>query len=299
VRLEEILKRLRDGAQPDAKANLERFGITARQTYGWSIPALRELARETGRDHTLAQQLWATGILDARILASLVDEPDRVTPRQMEQWARDFDSWAVCDACCSNLFDRTPYAHVKVRAWSGRKEEFVKRASFALMAALAVHEKDGDDDTFRAFLPLVEREAGDARNFVKKAVNWALRQIGKRNPALRAAAIASAERIAAQGSPSARWIASDALKELTSDAVEKRQSRPAKAGAKSGTAKPRPARAAKGSARNGSSRRATPAGRAGAKARPRPQASRARAKAAPPARARSGRARPARSGRRS
>ena len=282
MRLEEILKRLRDGAQPDAKATLERFGITARQAYGWSVPALRELARETGRDHTLAQQLWATGILDARILAALVDEPERVTPRQMERWARDFDSWAVCDACCSNLFDRTPYAHVKVRAWSGRKEEFVKRAAFALMAALAVHEKDGSDDTFRAFLPLCEREAGDARNFVKKAVNWALRQIGKRNPALRAAAVASAERIAAQGSPSARWIAADALRELKSPAVEKRQ-----------------ARSAKGSARSGSSRRATPAGRTGAKARPRPPASRARAKAAPPAAARSGRARPARSGRRS
>jgi 3-methyladenine DNA glycosylase AlkD len=280
VRLEEILKRLRDGAQPDARAALERFGITARQAYGWSMPALRELARETGRDHTLAQQLWATGILDARILAALVDEPDRVTPRQMERWARDFDSWAVCDACCMHLFDRTPFAHVKVRAWSGRKEEFVKRAAFALMAALAVHEKDGGDDAFRAFLSLCEREAGDARNYVKKAVNWALRQIGKRNAALKAAAVASAERIAAQGSPSARWIASDALRELKA---------PAK----------RPAKAARGSARNGSSRRATPAGPAPAQARRRPPASRARAKAKSPAPARSGRARPARSARRS
>ena len=281
MRLEEILKRLRDGAQPDAKATLERFGITARQAYGWSAPALRELAREAGRDHTLAQQLWATGILDARILAALVDEPERVTPRQMERWARDFDSWAVCDACCSNLFDRTPYAHVKVRAWSGRKEEFVKRAAFALMAALAVHEKDGSDDTFRAFLPLCEREAGDARNFVKKAVNWALRQIGKRSPALRADAIASAERIAAQDSPSARWIAADALRELTSAAAAKGRG------------------AARGSGPSGSSRRATPPGRAGAKARPRPPASRARATAPSRAPARSGRARPARSGRRS
>jgi 3-methyladenine DNA glycosylase AlkD len=279
VRLEEILKRLRDGAQPDAKAALERFGITARQAYGWSVPALRELAREAGRDHTLAQQLWATGILDARILAALVDEPERVTPRQMERWARDFDSWAVCDACCMHLFDRTPYAHVKVRAWSGRKEEFVKRAAFALMAALAVHEQDGDD-AFRAFLPLCEREAGDARNYVKKAVNWALRQIGKRNAGLRAAAIASAERIAAQDSPSARWIAADALRELKSAAVAKRQT-------------------ARGSAPNGSSRRATPAGRGAAKAPPRRPASRARAKAPNPPPARSGRARPARSGRRS
>jgi 3-methyladenine DNA glycosylase AlkD len=276
VRLEEILKRLRDGAQPDAKATLERFGITARQAYGWSVPALRELARETGRDHTLAQQLWATGILDARILAALVDEPDRVTPRQMERWARDFDSWAVCDACCSNLFDRTPYAHVKVRAWSGRKEEFVKRAAFALMAALAVHDQQSGDDTFRAFLPLCEREAGDGRNFVKKAVNWALRQVGKRSAPLRAAAIATAERIAAQDSPSARWIAADALREL--------QGAP---------------KASRGSAPSGSSRRAKPAGRARAKARPRPPASRARATAATRPPARSGRARPARSGRRS
>jgi len=282
VRLEEILKRLRDGAQPDARASLERFGITARQAYGWAIPALRELARETGRDHTLAQQLWATGILDARILAALVDEPDRVTPRQMERWARDFDSWAVCDACCMHLFDRTPYAHVKVRAWSGRKEEFVKRAAFALMAALAVHEKDGSDETFRAFLPLCEREAGDARNFVKKAVNWALRQIGKRNASLRAAAIASAERIAAQGSASARWIGADALRELRSAAVAKRQGG-----------------AVRGSARSGSSLRATPVGRAGAKARPPRPASPAPAKAKRPAPARSGRARPARSSRRS
>jgi len=241
VRLEEILKRLRDGAQPDAKATLERYGITARQSYGWSAPALRELARETGRDHTLAQQLWATGILDARILAALVDEPDRVTPRQMERWARDFDSWAVCDACCSNLFDRTPYAHVKVRAWSGRKEEFVKRAAFALIAALAVHEKDGSDDAFRGFLPLCEREAGDARNFVKKAVSWAVRQVGKRNASLRASAVAAAERIGAQDSPSARWIAADALKELK----------------RAGAAK-RPARAARGSARSGSSPRGRP-----------------------------------------
>ena len=280
--LEQILKRLRDGAQPDARASLERFGITARQAYGWSMPALRELAREAGRDHTLAQQLWATGILDARILAALVDDPERVTPRQMERWARDFDSWAVCDACCMHLFDRTPYAHVKVRAWSGRKEEFVKRAAFALMAALAVHEPDGSDDAFRAFLPLCEREAGDARNFVKKAVNWALRQIGKRSPGLRTAAIASAERIAAQDSPSARWIAADALREL--------KSAPA--------AKERP-RTARGNGRNGSSRRATPAGRGTAKARPRRPASPARAKAPTHAPARSGRARPARSGRRS
>ena len=281
MRLEEILKRLRDGAQPDARAGLERFGITARQAYGWSMPALRELARETGRDHTLAQQLWATGILDARILAALVDEPERVTPRQMERWARDFDSWAVCDACCLHLFDLTPYAHVKVRAWSGRKEEFVKRAAFALMATLAVHEKDGTDATFLAFLPLCEREAGDARTYVKKAVNWALRQIGKRSSGLRAAALASARRIAAQGTPSARWIASDAVRELESAAAR------------------RPAKGARGSGPSGSSRPARPAGRAAATARPRRPASPAPARTKGPARARSGRARPARSARRS
>lgn len=283
MRLEEILKRLRDGAQPDAKATLERFGITARQSYGWSVPDLRDLAKEIGQDHTLAQQLWATGVLDARILASLVDEADRVTPRQMERWARDFDSWAVCDACCLNLFDRTPYAHAKIRAWSGRKEEFVKRAAFALLAAVAVHDKAASDDTLAAFLPLVEREAGDARNFVKKAVSWALRQIGKRNARLRAAAIACAERVSAQGTPSARFVATEALRELQSEAVEERQA----------------PRAARASGSSGSSRRATPPARPKAKATPRPPASRARAKAAPAAKARTAPARPARSGRRS
>jgi 3-methyladenine DNA glycosylase AlkD len=283
VRLEEILKRLRDGAQPDAKATLERFGITARQSYGWPVPALRELAKEIGQDHTLAQQLWATGILDARILASLVDEADRVTPRQMERWARDFDSWAVCDACCLNLFDRTPYAHTKIRAWSGRKEEFVKRAAFALLAAVAVHEKDASDETLALFFPLIEREAGDPRNFVKKAVSWALRQIGKRNPRLRAAAIACGERIAAQGTVGARFVATDALRELQSEAVEKRQV----------------AKAPRASAPSGSSRRATTAARSTAKATRQPPASRAPAKAAKPAKARTAPARPARSGRRS
>jgi 3-methyladenine DNA glycosylase AlkD len=283
VRLEEILKRLRDGAQPDAKATLERFGITARQSYGWSVPSLRELAKEIGQDHTLAQQLWATGVLDARILASLVDEADRVTPRQMERWARDFDSWAVCDACCLNLFDRTPYAHGKIRAWSGRKEEFVKRAAFALLAAVAVHDKDASDDTLIGFFPLIEREAGDPRNFVKKAVSWALRQIGKRNPRLRTAAMACAERIAVQGTPSARFVATDALRELQSDAVEKRQT----------------PKAPRASAPSGSSRRATAPARSRAKAKPRPPASRARAKAPSPAKARTAPARPARSGRRS
>ena len=284
VRLEEILKRLRDGAQPDAKANLERFGITARQSYGWSVPALRDLAKEVGQDHTLAQQLWATGVLDARILASLVDEADRVTPRQMERWARDFDSWAVCDACCLNLFDRTPYAHAKIRAWSGRKEEFVKRAAFALLAAVAVHDGDVSDEALTGFFPLIEREAGDARNFVKKAVSWALRQIGKRNPRLRAAAMACAERIASQGTVSARFVATDALRELQSEAVEKRQ-----------TAKKAP----RASGPNGSSRRAKAPARPRAKAKPRPPASRARAKAPSPAKARTAPGRPSRSGRRS
>jgi 3-methyladenine DNA glycosylase AlkD len=283
VRLEEILKRLRDGAQPDAKATLERFGITARQSYGWSVPSLRELAKEIGQDHTLAQQLWATGVLDARILASLVDEADRVTPRQMERWARDFDSWAVCDACCLNLFDRTPYAHSKIRAWSGRKEEFVKRAAFALLAAVAVHDKAASYETLTGFFPLIEREAGDARNFVKKAVSWALRQIGKRDARLRAAAVACAERIAAQGTVGARFVATDALRELQSEPVEKRPA----------------ARKPRASGPSGSSRRATASARPTAKATRRPPASRARAKAPSPAKARTAPARPARSGRRS
>jgi 3-methyladenine DNA glycosylase AlkD len=180
------------------------------------------MAKRIGRDHALARELWASGIHEARVLAGLVDDPAAVTAAQLERWAKDFDSWDVCDGVCSNLFDRTPYAWDKAVAWSARSREFVKRAGFVLMAALAVHDKTAPDERFKNFLPLIEREAVDERNFVKKAVNWALRQIGKRNRALNRDAIAAAKRIRKVDSRSARWIAADALRELESDAVRQR-----------------------------------------------------------------------------
>jgi 3-methyladenine DNA glycosylase AlkD len=218
----EILKKMELAANPANVAGMARYGITAKKVYGMSTPALKKLAREIGKDHALAQQLWATEILEARALAGLVDEPDRVSERQMERWVKDFDSWAVCDGTCLNLFRKTPFAHRKCREWSSRREEFVKRGGFTLMACLAVHDKGAPDGTFLAFLPLIQREAVDERNFVKKAVNWALRQIGKRNRRLNRAAIKAAQAIQRLDSRSARWIAADALRELRSQAVQRR-----------------------------------------------------------------------------
>jgi 3-methyladenine DNA glycosylase AlkD len=218
----EILRKMEGAANPANVAGMARYGITAKKVYGLSIPALKKMARETGKNHALAQQLWATEILEARLLAGLIDEPDRVSERQMERWAKDFDSWAVCDGTCLNLFRKTPFAHRKCRDWSLRREEFVKRSGFTLIACLAVHDKESPDGTFLAYLPLIQREAVDERNFVKKAVNWALRQIGKRNRRLNRAAIKTAEAIQQLDSRSARWIAADALRELRSQAVQRR-----------------------------------------------------------------------------
>ncbi len=217
-----ILNWLQGLADPQAVEGMSRFGIVTRKAYGISAPVVRMIAKEIGKDHELALQLWSSGILEARALAALVDEPEHVTAKQMERWVREFDNWAVCDACCGNLFDRTPFAWKKARDWSERKEEFVKRAGFALMAELAVHDKKADDKQFITFLPIIKRESTDERNFVKKAVNWALRQIGKRNSNLNKKAIEVAREIKKMDSASARWIASDALRELTSPAVQKR-----------------------------------------------------------------------------
>jgi 3-methyladenine DNA glycosylase AlkD len=183
------------------------------------------MARKIGKNHKLAQQLWSTGILEARGIAALVDEPSRVTEKQMEQWVKDFDNWAVCDRCCMNLFDKTIFAWKKAVEWSRRKEEFEKRAAFSLMAVLAVHDKKAEDKRFLSLLPIIRREAVDDRNFVRKAVNWALRQIGKRNLALNKKAIQTAKEIQGLDSRSARWIAADALRELTSVAVHRRLTR--------------------------------------------------------------------------
>jgi 3-methyladenine DNA glycosylase AlkD len=191
-----------------------RFGITPRvEQLGIPAPVLRGIARLHRRKHEIALSLWASGIHDARVLATIIEDPKQVTRGQMERWVRDCDNWGVTDALAF-LFDRTPFAEAKAHAWSGRRAEFVKRTGFALMAGMAVHRKELPDEVFLAFLPVIAREATDERNFVKKAVNWALRQIGKRNPRLRSAAIAEAKRIKRLDSRAARWIAADALREL-------------------------------------------------------------------------------------
>ena len=216
-----ILKQLKAQSDPRNIAGMARFGINPHNTYGISIPTLRRIAKQTGKDHRLAQELWKSGIHEARILAALVDVPEQVTAAQMERWVKDFDSWDVCDQVCINLFDKTPFAYRQAIAWSRREEEFVKRAGFALMAALAWHDKTASDAAFVKFLPAIKRGASDERNFVKKAVNWALRQIGKRSRALNRAALAAAREIQQIDSPAARWIAADALRELQSPAVLK------------------------------------------------------------------------------
>lgn len=219
---EQVIEQLRSLGDPEAVKGLARFGIHATEALGVCAPKLRRLAHDIGKDHGLAAQLWKTGILEARALAALVDDPAHVTAAQMEHWAGDFDSWAVCDAACCCLFDRTRYAWNKAVEWTDREPEYVKRAGFVLMAALAVHDKQAPDERFEAFLPLLVQHATDERNFVKKAVNWALRQIGKRNRRLNRQAVQTARQIREINSKTARWIASDALRELTSDKVQAR-----------------------------------------------------------------------------
>jgi len=222
VEYEEIIKTLKSHSNPKNVAGMARFGINSKNTLGVSIPVLRKIAKENGKNHTLAGELWNSGIHEARILASYVDDPENVTEKQMDDWVADFDSWDVCDQVCSSLFDKTPFAHRKAAEWSRRKEEFVKRAGFAMIAALAIHDKQAADSAFVKFLPIIKRESVDERNFVRKAVNWALRQIGKRNKRLNAAAIKAANEIEKIDSKAAKWIAKDALRELRSSAVQKR-----------------------------------------------------------------------------
>ncbi len=214
---------------------MARFGINPEGTLGVSIPVIRGIAKRHRKNHELALKLWRTKIHEARLLAGFIEDPACVTEKQAESWARDFDSWDVCDQVCSNVFDATPFAWKKVRQWTRRKEEFVKRAGFVLMACLAVHDKRAQDKDFLSFLPIIKREARDERNFVRKAVNWALRQIGKRNSALNAAAIKTARDISKIDFKAARWIAADALRELESKAVQKRlKSKESKKGLKNG-----------------------------------------------------------------
>ncbi len=218
----EIIRKLKSKRNPRNIAGMARFGINPENTLGIAIPVLRSIAKSIGTDHALALKLWASGIHEARILASIVDDPARVTEAQMERWVRQFDSWDVCDQCCGNLFDKTPLAYSKAIEWSKREKEFEKRAGFALMAYLASHDKAARDAQFEKFLPLILRGARDERNFVRKAVNWALRGIGKRNARLNRDAIKTAREIQKIRVKSAQWVAADALRELTSSAVQER-----------------------------------------------------------------------------
>jgi 3-methyladenine DNA glycosylase AlkD len=219
---QQVIKKLKSLSNPKAVKGMARFGINPDKTLGVSIPNLRKMAKEIGKDHNLAQQLWKSGIHEARILASMIADPEKLTEKQMDSWVKDFDSWDVCDQCCMNLFDKVPIAWKKAINWAKQEEEFVRRASFALMACLAWHDKEAKDENFVKFFPTIKKYSVDERNFVKKAVNWALRQVGKRNLNLNKKAIKLAKEIQKIDSKNAKWIASDALRELQSKAIKSR-----------------------------------------------------------------------------
>ena len=219
MEIEGIIDRLKALGDPKAVEGMARFGITAKSVYGVSIPHLRGMSKEIGTNQRLALKLWKIENRETRVLASMIADPQQVTEDQMEEWAADFDSWEVCDQCIMNCFSWTPYAYKKANEWAEREEEFVRRAGLVLMARLAVSDKKAEDEALTRFFPKIEAGAADERIPVKKAVSWALRQIGKRNMALNAAAIKLGEKMRKSDAPSARWIASDALRELRSQAV--------------------------------------------------------------------------------
>jgi len=219
---EEIIQKLHSMGDSKAVKGMARYGINPKNNLGVSIYKLRPLAKEIGHNHDLALQLWDSGIHDARLLAVFVDDPEKVTSDQMDVWAQDFDSWDVCDQACTSLFDITPLAWSKVFEWSEREEEFVKRAAFSLIAGLAVHNKKVNDEEFLQFSPLIKKHSLDERNYVKKAVNWALRNIGKRSVMLNKQMVKLSEQIVKIDSKSAKWIARDALRELQSEKIQKR-----------------------------------------------------------------------------
>jgi 3-methyladenine DNA glycosylase AlkD len=201
---------------------MARYGIVARNVLGVSVGDIRTLGKQIGRDHSLAEPLWKTDVYEARMLVPFIAEPDRLTPAQMERWAKDFDNWAICDALCFHLFDRSPHRWTKIKAWSTRREEFVKRAAFALLASVAGHDKREKDAPFEKSFSLIAKAASDERNFVKKGVSWALRGIGHRNKSLNAKAIALSERLAASENATERWVGKDALRDITRPAVLRR-----------------------------------------------------------------------------
>jgi 3-methyladenine DNA glycosylase AlkD len=214
VQADEILREMRRRANPSALEGMARFGIDTQSALGLNVPTIRAIAKRVGKNQSLAEELWDSKIHEARWLASLVADPNKITRSTMDRWTRDFNSWDVCDACCCDLFDRTPFVWQKIPRWAANKHEYVRRAAFSTLACAAVHLKSAEDQRFLDGLILVEKYAFDDRNFVRKAVNWALRNIGKRNARLLPAAVACAKRIRAQDTKSARWIAADALREF-------------------------------------------------------------------------------------
>jgi 3-methyladenine DNA glycosylase AlkD len=220
--LEDVLTKLEAKAKPDQLAGMSRYGLTGKKRLGVRVPEMRKIAQEIGLDRPLALELWKTGIPEGMIVASMIDVPEAVTEEQMEEWVKDLNSWDVCDQVCMNLFDKTPLAWVKVLDWSQRESEFVKRAAFALLACLAWHDKEARDDEFIRLIPVIQGGATDERNLVKKAVSWALRNIGKRNPNLNEIALQAAQELRGSDSRSARWIASAVVRDLTSEVTRRR-----------------------------------------------------------------------------
>jgi 3-methyladenine DNA glycosylase AlkD len=225
VSVKDVLDKLQSKARPDQLEGMAKYGMTVEGRLGVSVPDMRKLAKDIGKDHKLALELWKTGIAEARIVAAMVGDPDKLTEEQMEDWVKDINSWDVCDQVCMNLFEKNRLAWKKIVDWSEREREFTKRPAFSLIACLAWHDKRTGDEQFIKLLPVIIRGATDERNFVKKAVNWALRNIGKKNFNLNEAAINAAKEIQRLGSKAARWVASDALRELKSEAVQTRLKR--------------------------------------------------------------------------
>jgi 3-methyladenine DNA glycosylase AlkD len=218
----EVLKKLKERARPENLEGMAKYGMTRDRRLGVAVPEMRKIAKQSGKDHQLALDLWRTVIPEAMMVASMVDRAEAITEEQMEDWVKDFNSWDVCDQVCMNLFQKTPLAWKKVRDWANRDEEFVKRAAFALIACLAWHNKEASDKEFIDLIPIIVEGATDERNLVKKGVSWALRHIGKRNPNLNEVALKAAKEMQRMDSKSARWIASDALRDLTSEATKRR-----------------------------------------------------------------------------
>lgn len=218
----DILDQLKAKANPDNLEGMARFGMAVDRRLGVSVPEMRRIAKQIGKGHELAVELLKTGIAEAKIVASMIAVPEKLTANDMDAWVKDIDSWDVCDQICMNLFEKAPLARQKIMEWSEREEEFVKRAAFALIACLAWHDKQAGDHEFIDFLSVIKRGATDERNYVKKAVNWALRNIGKRNLRLNEAAIKAAKEIQLIDSKAARWIAADAIRELEGERAQKR-----------------------------------------------------------------------------